>query len=118
MFGPVAPISSVPTVASPVLLIVVEAIVLIVAVLIVAVLIVAVLMLAVAIVVVPVEKVVLEPNVTGPRSVDAPSTANVPVLLTPVVHICKADTPASSPLEMARMVPSTMLLPNVFRSWV
>ena len=112
-----------PTVARPVLLIVVEAIVLIVAVLIVAVLIVAVLivavlMLAVAIVVVPVERVVLEPNVTGPRSVEAPSTASVPVLLTPVVHICRADTPASSPLEMARMVPSTMLLPNVFKSWV
>jgi hypothetical protein len=134
MFGPLAPISSVPTVAKPVLLIVVEAIVpsvfvpveevkpvekvvmpliagivavlivavlivavpivavlivavLIVAVLIVAVLIVAVLMLAVAIVVVPVERVVFEPNVTGPRSVEAPSTANVPVLLAPVVDI-------------------------------
>jgi hypothetical protein len=92
--------------------------VLIVAVLIVAVLIVAVLMLAVAIVVVPVERVVLEPNVTWPRSVEAPSTAKVPVLLTPVVHICRADTPASSPLEMARIVPSTILLPNVFNSWV
>jgi hypothetical protein len=123
MFGPVAPISRVPTVASPVLLIVVEAIVLIVAVLIVAVLIVAVLivavlMLAVAIVVVPVERVVFEPNVTGPRSVEAPSTAKVPVLLAPVVDICRAEIPASSPLEMARMVPSTMLLPNVFKSWV
>jgi hypothetical protein len=92
--------------------------VLIVAVLIVAVLIVAVLILAVAIVVVPVERVVLEPNVTGPRSVEAPSTANVPVLLAPVVDICRAETPASSPLEMARSVPSTILLPNVFRSWV
>ena len=61
--------------------------VLIVAVLIVAVLIVAVLMLAVAIVVVPVEKVLLDPNVTGPRRVEAPSTANVPLLFTPVVDI-------------------------------
>jgi len=46
MFGPVAPISRVPTVAIPVLLIVVEAIVPIVA--------------------VPVEMVTLVPNVTGP----------------------------------------------------
>ena len=46
MFGPVAPISRVPTVARPVLLIVVEAIVPIVA--------------------VPVDMVTLVPNVTGP----------------------------------------------------
>ena len=161
MLGPaVPPISRVPTVARPVLLMVVDAIVpivavpvdmvtlvpnvtgpswsgivavlmvavlivavlivavLTVAVLIVAVLIEAVLMLAVAIVVVPVEKVLLDPNVTGPRSVDAPSTANVPVLLAPVVDICRAETPASSPLEMARMVASTMLLPNVFKTWL
>jgi hypothetical protein len=74
------------------LVIVVEAIVpivavLIVAVLIVAVLMLAVLMLAVAIVVVPVEKVLLDPNVTGPKSLEAPSTANVPLLFTPVVDI-------------------------------
>jgi hypothetical protein len=61
--------------------------VLIVAVLIVAVLIVAVLMLAVAIVAVPVDAVMGDPNVTGPRSVEAPSTANVPLLFTPVVDI-------------------------------
>ena len=92
--------------------------VLIVAVLIVAVLIVAVLMLAVAIVVVPVEKVLLDPNVTGPKKVDAPSTANVPVLLAPVVDICSAETPCSSPLDMAARVGPTILLPKVFRTWV
>ena len=92
--------------------------VLMVAVLIVAVLMVAVLMLAVAIVVVPVEKVLLDPNVTGPKSVEAPSTANVPVLFTPVVDICSAETPASLPLATAASVGPTMSLPKVFRTWL
>jgi hypothetical protein len=125
MLGPDAPpISRVPTVTSPVLLIVVDSIVpivfvpveevnpvekvviplilgivaveivavlivavLTVAVLIVAVLIEAVLMLAVAIVAVPVDAVMLDPNVAIPKSLDAPSTANVPLLFTPVVDI-------------------------------
>jgi hypothetical protein len=160
MLGPDnPPISSVPTVTSPVLLIVVEAIVPIVAVPveavklvpnvagpdansvpivavpvdivtlvpnvtgpswrgIVAVLIVAVLMLAVAIVVVPVDAVMLDPNVVIPKSLDAPSTANVPVLFTPVVDICSAETPASLPLATAASVGPTISLPNVFRTWL
>ena len=58
MFGPVAPISRVPTVASPVLLIVVETIVPIVA--------------------VPVEAVRLVPNVAGPE------VNSVPIVAVPV----------------------------------
>lgn len=92
--------------------------VLIVAVLIVAVLIEAVLMLAVAIVAVPVDAVMLDPNVAIPKSLDAPSTANVPVLFTPVVDICSAETPASFPLQTAASVGPTMSLPKVFRTWL
>jgi len=79
--------------------------VLIVAVLIVEVAIVSVLTDSVPIVTVPVEAVMLEPNV------DAPSTANVPVLLTPVVEIWRADTPASSPLDTAASVAPTIFDP-------
>jgi hypothetical protein len=60
---------------------------------------------------VPVDAVKLEDNVTAPVNVDAPATENEPVLFAPVVEICNADTPASSPLEIARRVPSTMFVP-------
>ena len=65
--------------------------VLIVAVLMVAVLIVAVLADRVPMVAVPVEAVRLVPKVTAPVNRLVPSTANVPVLLTPDVETDRAD---------------------------
>jgi hypothetical protein len=68
-------------------------------------------MVAVPIVAVPVDAVICEPNVTAPVNAEAPSHASVPVLFTPEVEIWRAETPASSPLETARRVPSTMFEP-------
>jgi hypothetical protein len=69
----------------------------------------------VPIVAVPVDAVMFDPKVTAPVRIDAPSTANDPVLFTPVVDSDRAED-VSSPSVTTCNVPSSPPVVKVLRS--